>query len=76
MSEPTREAAKERSDDLYRRLSDGVDGVLANLKRAKHQRDRLVTALETARRDLRDYGAAPIQQVREELQQALEEAKA
>ncbi|KKN03809.1 hypothetical protein LCGC14_1103820 [marine sediment metagenome] len=37
--------------------------------------DALVGALEKARRDLRDYGAAPIQQVREEMKRALEEDK-
>ena len=35
----------------------------------------LVEALEKARRDLRDYGAAPIQQVCEEMKRALDEAK-
>ena len=35
----------------------------------------LVEALAQARRDLRDYGAAPIQQVCEEMKRALDEAK-
>ena len=37
--------------------------------------DSLVEALAKARRDLRDYGAAPIQQVCEEMKRALDEAK-
>ena len=37
--------------------------------------DSLVEALEKARLDLRDYGAAPIQQVCEEMKRALDEAK-
>lgn len=41
------------------------------IARDHNSHDKLVEALEKARRDLRDYGAAPIQQVREEMKQAL-----
>ena len=48
---------------------------LALIVKAVNGHALLVEALEKARRDLRDYGAAPIQQVCEDLKQALEEAK-
>ena len=47
----------------------------ALIVRDHNAHDALVEALAKARRDLRDYGAAPIQQVCEEMKRALDEAK-
>ena len=52
-----------------------LDANAETVVRGLNAHDPLVEALEKARRDLRDYGAAPIQQVCEEMKRALDEAK-
>ena len=72
-----------RSSDEYPRIKTYIAQLLSRtgkedaalIVKAVNAHGSLVEALGKARRDLRDYGAAPIQQVCEEMKRALDEAK-